>query len=307
MALRDIKLLLPLKIIKYFFMRMVAGIKRRRLKNIKIEGDFDVIIKNIIESKKSVSRFGDSELRVMLGIDPGDYQSPDANISRRLKQVLSEKNDNLLVGINQSLKTFKNVGFVGRYYFSRFICKYIDKIVPFLNPKIVYIDSSFSRIYVGKKNKKLCQKRFETVKRIWDSRDVVIVEGEFSRVGVGNDLFDNAKRVRRILAPSKNAFSVYADILSEIEKLDSKSIIILALGSTATILASDLSKKGFQALDLGHIDLEYEWFLLGAEGAVPIPGKYSNEAPGEEKVVGELPEMYLKEYRKSIIKEIGLR
>ena len=37
--------------------------------------------------------------------------------------------------------------------------------------------------------------------------------------------------------------------------------MLIALGPTATILAYDLAEKGVQALDVGHIDIEYEWFL----------------------------------------------
>ena len=42
------------------------------------------------------------------------------------------------------------------------------------------------------------------------------------------------------------------------------SIILIALGPTATVLAYDLSKRGYQAIDVGHIDIEYEWFLNNA-------------------------------------------
>ena len=54
-------------------------------------------------------------------------------------------------------------------------------------------------------------------------------------------------------------------------------MFIIALGPTATILASDLSKEGYRALDLGHIDIEYEWFLLKATKKVAIKNKYVNE------------------------------
>ena len=50
------------------------------------------------------------------------------------------------------------------------------------------------------------------------------------------------------------------------------------------MLASDLCKAGHQAVDVGHVDLEYEWFLRDEGCRTPIDGKYNNEL-GEEQVI----------------------
>ena len=60
-------------------------------------------------------------------------------------------------------------------------------------------------------------------------------------------------------------------------------MIIIALGPTATVLAYDLAMVGYWALDMGHIDLEYEWFLKG-KGYCYIPHKYNNEMLGDTQV-----------------------
>ena len=105
----------------------------------------------------------------------------------------------------------------------------------------------------------------------------MIVEGEASRLGVGNDLFKNVASIKRILCPAKNSYSRYEDILKECLKLPEESLYIIALGPTATVLAYDLAKNNRRALDLGHIDIEYEWFLMGVTEKVPIKNKYVNE------------------------------
>lgn len=51
------------------------------------------------------------------------------------------------------------------------------------------------------------------LRSIWDGRDVLIVEGELSRIGVGNDLFDGCHSIHRILCPKTNAFNRYDEIL----------------------------------------------------------------------------------------------
>lgn len=39
---------------------------------------------------------------------------------------------------------------------------------------------------------------------------------------------------------------------------------MISLGPTATVLAYDLFKAGYQAIDFGHVDVEYEWWRMGA-------------------------------------------
>ena len=56
------------------------------------------------------------------------------------------------------------------------------------------------------------------------------------------------------------------------------ALVIIALGPTATIMAYDLAKLGYQALDLGHFDIQYEYHIRGIHTKEPIPGKYVNEA-----------------------------
>ena len=67
--------------------------------------------------------------------------------------------------------------------------------------------------------------------------------------------------IKRILCPEKDAFDKYDNILSEALKQDKTSLFLIALGPTATILASELCDNEFQAIDIGHLDIEYEWFL----------------------------------------------
>ena len=115
-------------------------------------------------------------------------------------------------------------------------------------------------------------------------------------MGVGNDLFDNVHTIRRILCPPRDAFNQYKDILTEACKLEKDVLFLIALGPTATVLAYDLFKAGYQAIDAGHVDVEYEWWRMGARRKVKLERKYVNEAANGKKVAdaGE-------EYQKQII------
>ena len=71
------------------------------------------------------------------------------------------------------------------------------------------------------------------------------MEGEKTRLGVGNDLFDNTHSIKRITCPNKNAFAYYELLLQEVKKYSKDHLILLAIGPTATILAADLALSGF--------------------------------------------------------------
>ena len=116
------------------------------------------------------------------------------------------------------------------------------------------------------------------LKKIWSKKEIVIIEGEESRLGVGNDLFDNCLSIERIICPKNNCYEKYNDILEKVKnKVYKDKLILIALGPTATVLAYDLSKLGYVALDIGHVDIEYEWFLMKADKKMNIEGKYVGE------------------------------
>lgn len=120
------------------------------------------------------------------------------------------------------------------------------------------------------------------------------MKGEKSRLGIGSDLFDEVKTIRRIICPATDAFDLYDEILqTTLEKATSDTLVLLALGMTATVLAYDLSQHDIQALDIGHIDIEYEWFKMNATKKVPIKGKFTNEAVGGRDVEDSNDSLYL--------------
>lgn len=82
-------------------------------------------------------------------------------------------------------------------------------------------------------------------------------------------------------------------------------LFVLALGSTAKLLTYDLTAKGYRAVDVGHLDIEYEWFLRGAQEKIAISGKYVNEAKDGE-VWLENSDLNLEQYEKEIVARVGI-
>ena len=151
--------------------------------------------------------------------------------------------------------------------------------------KATWYGSTFiSRPYMDLVDKSLSNMYFKNIKNLWDKRDILIVEGVNSRSGVGNDLFDNANSIERIICPSKNAYSKINEIESLIEKHAENKLVLLILGPTAKVLAKRLSIKKIQAIDMGHIDSEYEWFKMKATTKVKLDHKHTAEHNFDENI-----------------------
>lgn len=266
-----------------FFRHVMNPLAYRITSRYRIMTSFDSI-RYILNYHCSVSRYGDGEFYVMMGEGNG-FQEPNPKLAERLKQViLANDAPNHMVGIPLPMKDVSGLidgfpPFFWRYYMGKHVF-FIDK---FIQKDRQYLNTQLSRFYYEVRNKSRCGEQLELLKRIWGGRNLFIVEGVQTRSGVGNDLYDNARRVRRLLCPATNAFDKYDDILDSIQKYAEKDeLILLSLGMTATVLAYDLAKLGCWAIDMGHLDIEYEWYLLGENGMKkpPIEGKFVNEAVG---------------------------
>ena len=257
-------------------------------------------INYILKTGCSVSRFGDAELKLVSGRDV-IYQVASPEVRRRLSEVLGSDDERLLVclpavfsdeqlSIRNNAKFWKHhLAYTRKYWYQNLI------------DGKVYGNAFLSRNYIGLKDKKTgIAEYFELIKKIWDGRDIIIAEGEKSRLGMGNDLFANAKSVRRILGPSTQSFSKYDEVLEEIKKQGKDNLILMAMGPTASVMPYDLCRLGYQAIDIGNIDTEYEWFLMGATERTPIKNKMVYEA-GAGKDVGEADD---EEYLSQIIAKI---
>mgnify|MGYP003296520899 CR=1 FL=1 len=271
----------------------------------------DETIDNIIKNKKSLSRFGDGEFNLMNDINYNiPFQNNSKLLQRRLKNIIKNNNSNLLVGIPQtmSLNYLSILKKRSKIWWVNYYRKMYNLIVNYLDLKKIYSNSLISRFYIAANNKEESIYRINRIKEIWNDKDIIVVEGNGTKMGVGNDLFDNAKSIKRIICPSKNAFDKYDDILDCVKKYWRNKLTLIALGPTASILAYDMAKLNgngkiiYQGVDLGHLDIEYEWLLQDAKEKVAVKGKNVNEVVNSEH--DDFSELMPKEYLDQIIIEI---
>lgn len=243
----------------------------------------------LIEGKASMARFGDGEFAAMQGKIRHKFQTmQDSGLADRLHEVLHAKEDNLLIAIADNYGTLDRYSMQAkreiRYYMTRQVRK---EHMALLERDRLYHDAYITRPYVmyadNQSNAPLY--RFSRLKQIWKHRDCIFVEGNQTGLGVGNDLFAHAGSIKRILGPAENAYRAYSQILEACLNQSKEKLFLIALGPTATVLAYDLHRAGYQAIDIGHIDLEYEWFLRGTGQRTKVEGKYNNEVAGGEHPV----------------------
>lgn len=192
-----------------------------------------------------------------------------------------------------------------KHYMQMFMVKNGNDFLKYFNFNKNYYNTNISRFYMEYKVSQSTYKNyFYNLKKIWSNKNILIVEGSETYLGVKDGLLDNAKSIHRIECPPVNSFEHYTDILrSALSYLDNHKInlVLLSLGPTATVLASDLCDNGYRSIDIGHIDVEYNWFLMRAKSKINIPTRYVNDI---EKDGNKVIHVSDKKYNSEIVKKI---
>ena len=204
------------------------------------------------------------------------FQHYNQALAQRLVEVYQSEKDNILICLPYQFKDASISKMKARVFWEReWLTRVLDLEKLGLHKRMG--DTNFTRFYLDRKDIRDYGAYIAELQKIWAGREIVLVEGKFSRLGTGNTFFKNAKQIERIICPATDAFSKYETILNVVSKQDKSKLILIALGHTATVLAYDLALLGFQSIDVGHIDIEYEWYKIGATTKVSIPNKYVNE------------------------------
>lgn len=253
----------------------------------------------IQETGCSIARYGDGEFGEMFGNGIG-FQPYDPDLAAALKEVMSVNSNKLLICIPHSLISTRGYKKKAADFWEKYAQSNGARIFAMIDslsrPHYKFGDTQTTRPYMDWKSKNTADAVFPRLKKLWLNRDIIIVEGTHTRFGVGNDLLSEASSVKRILCPAVGAFSVREKIVSAVISIYHGELVLLALGPTATVLTNDLTNHGIQALDIGHLDVEYVWYQQGASEKSPIPGKYVNEIPeGRDQVSVCQDEAYLKQ------------
>jgi glycosyltransferase family protein len=244
-------------------------------------------IAKILDDRVSICRFGDGELLYVSEKRSLPFQKQNDGLRNYFIKILYSDYNNILIGLPVGFYSFKNLKHESVITWRAVISWTYPRIFKFLKHDKIYYNASMTRFYIEYKDSSHADSWIKKIKLIWDQREILLIEGEKSRLGVGNDLFKNAKKLQRILGPAHDAFDYFENILQFALAQDKEKLFLIALGPTSKPLCYELALAGFQAIDIGNLDIEYEWFLRGANKKVKIPGKYTSEAK-EGRIVEDI-------------------
>ena len=231
----------------------------------------------LLEKGASVVRFGDGEMDLVAGRSIV-YQDFDPELSARLREIMSmESDERLMICLPDVFTGLERYSIDAQNFWSlNHLPHFLEKYKNIC--RAPWYGSTFiSRPYIDLEDKTPSAGYFAKLKQLWQDKDLLIVEGETSRSGVGNDLFDGARSIKRIICPSRNAYSKLEAIKQAVREHADNRLILTMLGPTAKVLVYDLVQEGYRALDIGHIDSEYEWFQMGASHKVKLSHKHTAE------------------------------
>jgi glycosyltransferase family protein len=237
-------------------------------------------IDKIIKDKCSICRFGDGELLYVSEQRSLPFQKQEKRLREYFINILKSNHSNILVGLPIGLQSLVNLKFDAKVTWRAIISWTYPGLFKYLDYQKQYYNASMTRLYIEYKDTSHTDTWFKKVRSIWDNREIILIEGEKSRLGVGNNLFENAKSLVRVLGPAHDAFDKFDQLLNFVSTQDQNKLVLVAMGPTAKPLVYELALQGFQAIDIGNLDIEYEWFLRGTKEKVKIDGKYTSEAIG---------------------------
>ena len=266
-------------LVKRILAQIVYLIYRLRIRkcNVKVMS-VDQMIEVLTNTSKSLVRFGDGEITMIRGRKLF-FQEVNPEIIAGLKRLLAYEYDDLMVSIPDifgNLKIYRKESaafWKDHLLFSRKI------YMRYCNSDREYCNTSFTRFYYALADKSQCRRQIEAIKQIWKDKDIVVVEGDKTHNGVGNDLLDTARSIERIIGPSEQAYEKVDELFECCKEYPKDRLFLVSMGIAAKFLAEKLFLEGYRVLDIGNLDMEYEWYLHQAEYKEKIP---KHDVIGEE-------------------------
>lgn len=224
----------------------------------------------------SVARLGDGEISLLNGAAQV-FQDDDPELRQRLDEIAKQgSSDHLLVCLSDTFHDLDRYVPKAQDWWRGHLNVFKDYYRTLGKLSHLYGNTMVTRPYMDLQDRSQVGEVFRRIKQWWNNRNLLIVEGAYTRSGVGNDLYDNALSVQRIICPPKNAWSKHQEIEQAIKRYGQGKLVLVMLGMAATVIAADLAEWG-QVIDSGHLDPEYEWYKMGTAQRVAIQGKHTAE------------------------------
>lgn len=272
-----------------------CGIKKNKIKVCSVDETID----ELLRTNKSMVRFGDAEILMASGRGV-EYQKALPQVGEDLKNILENPIDNLIIAIPDIFDNLDNYTKKSQSFWKRFLLFERRNCERYFQNDRRYYNSFFSRCYYMFQDKSQFKGWIDKIKLIWKDKDIVIIEGGRTHNGVGNDLFQTARSIERIIGPATEAYEVVDQIVGYCKQYSKDRLFLVSLGIAAKPLTKKLFLEGYRVLDIGQIDMEYEWYLSGTLEKVKIA---KHEIMGDEENINAGYEEYVSQIRIRIGKQ----
>lgn len=203
-----------------------------------VMSEFDTLA--ALHSGKSISRFGDGELKLALGRNCIS-QVAHPKLRTELLKILRNPGDECLVGIpNIAIPGPKSDGWA-QYLRSPWVDLYNR-------------DHRYASAFVTRPDSAPwidIPEFWSSVTDLWRGQDIVLVKGSERSLRVS--MMPEAKSIVEVDAPYRDAYEKCESLFEGLRHETRR--VILCVGATATVLAWRLAQEGVHALDLGHIGM----------------------------------------------------
>lgn len=212
----------------------------------------------------SIIRFGDGEIKLLLGRKNEGKEKPNKELSRRLEELFKLEDERIVIGLPN---IFTYCPYYRKVVYHSWYIRFADLVVWMkknINYHKQYFDTFITSPYITTYGThcELVDKVYENMRAIWEDKDIIWLRGNNGE-SYDNDVFDNARSVKIYYGLPQYSWPKYEEYKELLLKEDPNKLYILTLGHLSKLLVYDLVKEGRRALDLGHLPKDYEYFKKG--------------------------------------------
>jgi len=223
----------------------------------------------LVVSGRSLSRYGDGELK-MASHDAGiKSQMSDGKLSQRMREILLSSGE-CLVGIPNIRSDTPKADHWGKFM----------RYGRMLHPSREYVSSFVTRPdsapWIN------TPAYWNLLESLWKGQDITLVRGSGKSFTAERLMEWGARSVTEILAPRQHAWSEYDGLM---KRIGTPARALLCVGPTATVMAVDLCAKGVHAIDCGHVGMFMKKFYAGDPMVVTDEDKIVDRAPVDRVLV----------------------
>jgi hypothetical protein len=209
---------------------------------------------NRVLSGKSLTRFGDGEFRLAMGGRANISQVAHPRLREELVEILVSRQRFCLVAIPVMDPASP------KWWFWK---KYEKKYPRMLDEKIIYYSQFITRPDSAPQID--TPEFYDRLENLWRGEEVVLVRGSERSLVEGRPPMLSAKKVYPVLCARRDAYGQIDQVEKAVCMLDVRRVLLCA-GAMATVLTYRLARRGFHAIDLGHIG--YLWRLYERKGGI---------------------------------------